>query len=103
MPEFLPSSNLLDEISEWPCVTRDGYIRFMEVLRGIWIHPGSVERRGEVYCFKTAGCWGLNEIIYALQKNEYFWNCYWERSERGGIYWFCPLGTMGSWDKEKRK
>ena len=39
----------------------------------------------------TGGWSGNEDIVGALQKNFIFWSMYWQRSERGGHYYFAGI------------
>jgi len=65
---------------------------FMKYIRDHWKYAddGYWEEDGLKYTLHTAGWSGNEDIINAMRKNYIFWVLYWEQSNRGGHYIFCP-------------
>lgn len=81
-----PESDDLDRISHWNENDPHGLIKF--ITRLWWPGDGyGVQLRGRVLSLHTYGWSGNESIISALQDN-LFWVFYWEKSFRGGHYWF---------------
>lgn len=62
--------------------------RLIELLQGIWYMPDwGIQKEGRHLELHTAGWSGNEDIIKALQ-GSMFWLFYWQKSERGGHYYF---------------
>ena len=93
-----PTDEQLDRIRHW----QQGIRELIEYLWSIWWMPdwgfkskwgySSFPRRRVLKLELHTGGWSGNEsIIEALQENKQgniFWFMYWERSTKGGHYWF---------------
>lgn len=89
-PEY-PTDEEIEQIKNWDVVSdTKGLIDF---VRSLW-------RFGEDWCpytqtkkewrleLHTAGWSGNKAMIGALQSNTMFWLLYWQRSDRGGHFYF---------------
>ena len=50
-----------------------------------------IQRRGKrviYYEYHTGGWSGNEDVIDALRRNVFFWACFWQKSTRGGHYYF---------------
>jgi len=90
MEKPYPTSEQLNKIKKWD-ILRDvngllDYIQLLWQYDDFFILKGKNIKRLELH----TGGWSGNEfIIYALQNNEnLFWPLYWEKSIRGGHYYF---------------
>lgn len=80
-----PTDAELDRIKEWPPMDYDG---LMEYVTSLWWHGDiGVRRRGRVICLHTWG-WSGNESIIGALERTIFWVLCWQKSFRGGHYWF---------------
>lgn len=61
--------------------------RLIELLQEIWAYPDYIKKDGRRLELHTGGWSGNEEIIKALQ-GSMFWLLYWQKSERGGHYYF---------------
>jgi hypothetical protein len=90
-----PTQYALQLIRDWDC--QKDLRGLVELLREIWNfddymilktgknHLGEKVNILELHC----GGWSGNEdIIGALEKNEMFFMLYWQKTERGGHYYF---------------
>lgn len=78
----------LDKIINWPVQDFSG---LFEYIRGHWQYAdcGYFEHPTEHrYILHTAGWSGNEEIVNALMENHIFWTYHWQKSKRGGHYWF---------------
>lgn len=70
----------------------------INILNNVWDHScGFVKIKGKnvIKLELHTGGWTMNEnIIDALQKNYLFWSLYWQKTIKGGHYYFSiPLKT----------
>lgn len=86
-----PTEEELKSIREYDiikCGTKD----FLQLISNTWKHSyGTMEVLGKrkIKLYLATGGWSGNEdIIGAMQENIVFWSFFWQRSERGGAYWF---------------
>jgi hypothetical protein len=56
-------------------------------LEKIWWHPEQFKRDGRKLALHTCG-WSGNEDIINTLRDTIFWGLYWEKSTRGGHYYF---------------
>ena len=80
-----PDEAELKQIREWPWQDFDG---LMEFVKDLWRYPERFKRTGNDYYLSTGGWSGNESLIEALQLNLMFWGCCWEKSERGGHFYF---------------
>lgn len=59
----------------------------LELLHVVWYFPDYIKRNGRQLELHTGGWSGNEEIISVLQESM-FWYLYWQKSERGGHYYF---------------
>ncbi len=70
--------------------TKQGFDTLIEFIRPLFTEYGTIRgpnRLGNVY-MATGGWSGNEDIIDALHRNVAFWGLSWQKSERGGAYWF---------------
>lgn len=87
MSDEYPLKDELDKVEDW-----DGTaVGLIEYLKQLWWCPewgfkltGKRVLKLELH---TAGWSGNESIIYALQEN-WFWPIFWQKSRRGGHYYF---------------
>jgi hypothetical protein len=83
-----PTEQELEALAKWPISDMDG---LWAEIRRLW-HFGdwgySVE--GGMWRLATGGWSGNEDVIEALKANRIFWLMCWQRSERGGLFWFKP-------------
>lgn len=91
MSREYPEDEDLDKIESWDVVKdTQGLIDFIKSLWR-WEEPyfqfekDDREWRLELH---TGGWSGNEELVGALKTNSMFWLLYWQKSERGGHYWF---------------
>ena len=84
-----PTEKELKKIREWKSTDDSmGLLRFIEDL---WFYPDRFILKGKrvLRLYLSTGGWSGNEsIMNALKNNSIFWMCYWQKSMRGGHYWF---------------
>ena len=89
-----PTEEQLEKIKEWDLQNVKGLVDY---IKSLWWYP---ERQFRLYKSKNqfrknilklalhTGGWSGNEsIISALEQSD-FWLLFWEKSTRGGHYWF---------------
>ena len=97
-----PTEEFLKEVREWKFETNEDLLKWFQFIHPIWYNnepPWWEERvqphdifpdRYDVRCFdiSTSGWSGNEEIIRAMQANEWCWHFAWVQSRRGGHYIF---------------
>ena len=88
-----PTKKELKTIIEWEINSNKDVCALIEHIRAMWQYAdvGYFELKGKhvLHLRLSTGGWSGNEdIINALQKNYVFWLLYWQKSKRGGHYWF---------------
>lgn len=85
MKEY-PTEDDLKRIEEWDAIKdAQGLIDFISEL---WSYPDYFKRECEVLELHTGGWSGNESVIEALEKNLMFYALFWQKSERGGHYYF---------------
>ena len=87
-----PTEEELETIKNWDLVERP-VIELIEYVRERWqyVDYGAFELKGKRILkleLHTCGWSGNESIIKALQDNSLFWATCWEKSTRGGHYYF---------------
>ena len=86
-----PNEEDLEKIRKWDCIGNKNIQELLNFLQDIYnTDYGVFELTGKRIkkLFLATGGWSGNEdIISALQKTM-FWMIFWEKSERGGAYYF---------------
>jgi hypothetical protein len=94
-----PEPDEIEMIEKWD-ITKKSVIDLLEYVRKRWNYAdigyfkltGKRKLRLELH---TGGWSGNEEIISALMTNTLFWMMYWQKSERGGHYWFLvPIDSL---------
>lgn len=83
-----PTKKELQRIKKWPIIMDlDGFLRFIENL---WEYPDRFVLTGKKVkrLYLSTGGWSGNESIISAMKENLFWVIAWEKSVRGGHYWF---------------
>ncbi len=65
----------------------EGALKLIEHLKNIWHWHDFIEWDGKNLALHTGG-WSENEEIIMALQNTTFWAICWEKSERGGHYYF---------------
>jgi len=94
-----PTDEELQRIRDWP-LHFEGLVEFVAQL---WRYPCGVKRRGRVVVLHTFGWSGNEEVIGALQQHPVFWCFCWQKSFRGGHYWFALPRPKGDHDAPARR
>lgn len=87
MNEEYPSEDDLRLIEQWD-VAKNGNKSLVEFVASIWHWDEYVTLKGKVFELHTGGWSGNEDIINSLQKNWIFWSMCWDKSEKGGHYYF---------------
>lgn len=86
-----PTEEILEEISKWD-VTQNPVEELLKLLQNVWwCGQIGVVIKGKRILKVTLHTWGWSgneSIIGALKRNFIFWNTYWQKSRRGGHYYF---------------
>lgn len=86
MEEEYPSEETLKKIREWEY--KDCYKMFLFIQDNWNQEKGRFEIK-TYHVYAATGGWSGNEaIIAALQNNYMVWSLTWQKSARGGAYWF---------------
>lgn len=84
-----PTAKEIDNIRKWDYKEITG---LLDLIESIWWRANSgfilTGKRILKLELHTGGWSGNEEIIEALQFNIMFWTMYWQKSERGGHYYF---------------
>ena len=80
-----PTEETLRAIREWSSKDMRGLMQF---VCDAWRYDDYVTLDGGSLELHTGGWSGNESIVHALQGNSMFWMMCWEKSERGGHYWF---------------
>lgn len=99
MTDRYPTDEEFQRIREWDIFERP-VAELLDFLESLWWMPdwgfkltGKRVLRLELH---TAGWSGNEDIIAALQQTPMFWMMFWQKSTRGGHYWFrIDLRTLG--------
>ncbi|MHA1852722.1 MAG: hypothetical protein ACTSUF_04335 [Candidatus Heimdallarchaeaceae archaeon] len=92
--EGYPTEEELNKIENWDASDPEGLLDFIEDL---WCYTDgyrfvieSGKNNGEkvIDVYLSTGGWSGNESIIAALRKNIFWSLYWQKSERGGHYWF---------------
>lgn len=90
-PDGYPEEWELDTIKEWSDFSKQGILQLLDYLKQLWTYPDYFVLKGKrvLYLELHTGGWSGNEdIVCALQRNYCFWGMYWEKSVKGGHYYF---------------
>lgn len=93
-----PTEEELGKIENWD-ILKQGIPDLVDYINSLWRLPDwglrlyrGRSRLGRRSCMKLTlhtGGWAANEhIIGVLQMNHLFWALYWQKSTKGGHYWF---------------
>jgi hypothetical protein len=83
-----PTEETLQKIEAFD-ILKDDPITFTEYICENWVNGYPPAWNKETGCLQlsTGGWSGCESVISALRKT-FFWMMYWEKSVRGGHYWF---------------
>lgn len=85
-----PTEKELEKIAKWD-IRKNSVIELLEYIRRIWwmedLLFNLTGKRVLKLRLHTGGWSGNEDIIYALKQN-LFWSMYWQKSLRGGHYYF---------------
>lgn len=91
MTDRYPTRTELQAIQEWNILEKP-VKDLLDYIKDLWWMPGwgfSLKGKRVLRLELHTGGWSGNEnIIDALKHNYLFWSLNWERSRRGGHYWF---------------
>mgnify|MGYP001614515985 FL=1 len=86
-----PDDKSLKEITDWDILTK-GIQGLLDLVyeNTNWADRQTYQSGKRVirYEYHTGGWSGNEDVIYALQKNFLFWSMYWEKTTKGGHYYF---------------
>jgi hypothetical protein len=91
-----PTEEALDEVANFDCCG-DLY-GFLSLIENLWNYPERFVLEDNKLYLSTGGWSGNEEIISYMQEN-FFWRLSWEKSIRGGHYWF----DLSVFNKDKGK
>ena len=92
-----PTENALNEIRKWDAF-KDVW-GLIDYLEDIWKYPNYFKREDNLLELHTGGWSGNESVIGALEANKFFWLLYWQKSERGGHYYFKIKGDLSPKEK----
>ncbi len=83
-----PDKRELARIRKWDAIGDP--LGLLEYVKQLWSDYGSYTYNAETgeLALITGGWSGNESIIAALERNLLFWALFWQKSERGGGYWF---------------
>jgi len=84
-----PDEETLEVIKKYDPI-KDDIDTFLEVIHDAWNYAddGGFVKKGKKLELHTYGWSGNEDIIQALQDNHFFFSLYWDKSEKGGHYYF---------------
>ncbi len=89
---YYPSENTLNKIKQWDILKWDSVLALLDFIEQEWRYSenyyklsGKRVLRLELH---TAGWSGNEDIIVSLRNTPMFWLFYWQKSVRGGHYYF---------------
>ena len=89
--KIYPDEKQLRKIEKWDVLKRP-VIDLLSYIQPLWTFGETAFiRSGESVMYlqlHTVGWEGNEAIIEALQNNDLFWRLYWQKTERGGHYYF---------------
>ena len=88
-----PDEKDLELISRWDIIKKgtEGLLNLVYANTNYAEEIGghsSIHRGGKYYEYHTYGWSGIEDVIGALRRNYIFWSMYWQKSTRGGHYYF---------------
>jgi len=84
MKDGYPEEHELSEIKDWGVGDPQGLIDY---IRRLWTYEDFFKWDGKNLELHTGG-WSGNEDIISTLHESMFWMMYWQKSERGGHYYF---------------
>jgi hypothetical protein len=99
MKKDYPTNKELKIIEDWD-FTKQSVKNFLDFIKKIWnwANVGFYQLKGKRILrleLHTGGWSGNEDIIVAIQNNELFWLICWQKSVRGGHYYFrIPLKSF---------
>ena len=100
-----PTKRELYRVKNWNIIDK-GAKALVEFIEEIWWYPErQIEHHGNRLVLHTGGWSGNEDIIDALMEQSDFWSIYWEKSIRGGHYYFNlrRKGLQRIWEGKKVK
>ena len=85
-----PTDKILKEIEHWDFSKRP-VDEFLSLVEDLWSYKDRFVLQGKhvLRLYLSTGGWSGNEsVIDAMMANRPFWMIGWEKSRRGGHYWF---------------
>ncbi len=92
-----PRDSELREIKKWD-VIKGNLPEFVDYIKSLWWMPewGFKLYRGREHIFRQwcmklelhTGGWSGNEDVIGTLQGTFFWTLFWQKSIRGGHYWF---------------
>ena len=86
-----PDEESLKQIKEWD-ILENGVLGLLDIVKENtkWADRQITHRGKRVvyYTYHTGGWSGNEDVIKALMRNFFFRSLYWEKTERGGHYYF---------------
>jgi hypothetical protein len=102
-----PTDDELNKIREWDVTSPEGVDSLMAFIEDLWKYSDiAFHLKGKTVLhleLLTLGWSGNEEIIGALCSNFNFWSMFWEKSERGGHYYFTIKKNCLKQPKKERK
>ena len=85
-----PTDKILKRVENWDFSKRS-IDEFLTLIEDLWSYKDRfvLTNKNVLRLYLSTGGWSGNEsIIGAMMSNHLFWMCCWEKSRRGGHYWF---------------
>lgn len=85
-----PTKEALKRIKNWDWLKHHNLIEFLDFIKSLWQWEDRFVLRGKqvLKLYLSTGGWSGNESIIDALHNNFFWTAFWEKSIRGGHYWF---------------
>lgn len=86
MSNEYPREQELKRIEKWNIP--DDLNGLLEFIEELWKYSEYFIRKDNLLELHTGGWSGNEDIIFSLERNTMFYCLYWQKSERGGHYYF---------------
>ena len=87
--------SILEYIETYDCIKNPEPCDLIRAIKSMWKYADvgyfKYDKNTRILELHTAGWSDNEEIISSLEKNRFFWSLYWQKSERGGHYYFYIL------------
>lgn len=86
-----PTGEALAKIAHWDWLKEKNIMDFVDFVKECWNWPDRFvvkKEKKKVKLYLSTGGWSGNEDIMRALRENFFWFVFWQKSIRGGHYWF---------------